>query len=786
MMRRIGIILAGVFAVLILIVVGTVAVVGSMIDRGFVEEQAKSATGRDLKIGGNFKLDIFSTTPSVLVENVAFANASWGSRPEMLKLGKLEAEIELMPILSGDLRVKRFVMEGLDVLGERQADGSANWEFAGAGEAKEPEKTDVSAEPGEVMIPVVNELLIRDVNVTMKDAQTGTEMKATLETMEMTAKDSSSPMSLKVRGTFNGVPFEADGSLGSVDELMGKGGAYPLTLAAKALGAVLSVEGKIAEPREASGLDLAFSVSGDKLEDTVNAAKVLVPALANQAVPAIGPYRVGAKIEGSPQDLKVSNIDFSVGRAEQLLIEAGGEITDAMQAKGLNVNFMVKAPDLKAIVKALKLDVPPLPPIDVKGTASDPDGAYQISNLVLKLGESDLTGTVGVKLGGERPKVMADLSSTLLDLDKLLPKSETAKPAAAKPSAAAPAAGKSDGRVFPADPLPLDALKLADAEVKFKGQKIVMNALPITDVAVDLKLENGKLDVAPFEATVSEGRIVSTVELNGESETPTLAAKLEVQQLDYGKMLDYLGQKGLARGKIDVDTDIKSSGNSVRAIMAGLDGYTRVTSQKGFIDNRLFQFVTADITNIVPMFSQEEHKQMECLVLNLDYKAGMANTKAFVFETGGLSVIGKGDINLGDETMDLAFDPKAKNKSAANLAIPFMLGGTLASPTPTLPAAYIAKKGAKVALGIMTGGMSTLAEMAYDQVAEVDKTDYCALALAGKPLVADADKVEKSEAAPAPDGKTPQKTEQKPASIGGAVQGVGEGIGNAIGGILGK
>ena len=46
--------------------------------RGLIAEQAKEATGRDLVIAGDLKLNI-SLTPSISVAGVSFANASWRS-----------------------------------------------------------------------------------------------------------------------------------------------------------------------------------------------------------------------------------------------------------------------------------------------------------------------------------------------------------------------------------------------------------------------------------------------------------------------------------------------------------------------------------------------------------------------------------------------------------------------------------------------------------------------------------------------------------------------------------
>src|SRR6201984_106396 len=99
---RLRTILIAVAVLVVALVVTAVAVVMS-IDfnqyKGLVASQVKAATGRDLVIGGNFKLAL-SLTPSVTVDNVTFANAPGGSRPTMASFKHLAVKMELMPLLT--------------------------------------------------------------------------------------------------------------------------------------------------------------------------------------------------------------------------------------------------------------------------------------------------------------------------------------------------------------------------------------------------------------------------------------------------------------------------------------------------------------------------------------------------------------------------------------------------------------------------------------------------------------------------------------------------------------
>src|SRR5262245_64221400 len=155
---------------LVVILVGGAAVAIYSIDfnqyRSTIADQVKQATGRDLKIAGDLKVGI-SLTPTVAVDDVSFANAAWGSRPEMATVKRFEAEMELLPLISGDIRVKRIVLKGADILLETDANGKGNWAFGEAGTAEQPATAPESGDTGK--LPTVDKVTFEDVTITYKD-----------------------------------------------------------------------------------------------------------------------------------------------------------------------------------------------------------------------------------------------------------------------------------------------------------------------------------------------------------------------------------------------------------------------------------------------------------------------------------------------------------------------------------------------------------------------------------------------------------------------------------------
>ena len=111
--------IAGAVALLICVIIAAVFIILSRYDFNHLKPQisriAKEATGRELTLGGDIDLKI-SLTPKLLVENVSFQNASWGSRPEMVKVRRVEVQVAILPLIGKKIEIKRLVLVEPDIL----------------------------------------------------------------------------------------------------------------------------------------------------------------------------------------------------------------------------------------------------------------------------------------------------------------------------------------------------------------------------------------------------------------------------------------------------------------------------------------------------------------------------------------------------------------------------------------------------------------------------------------------------------------------------------------------
>ena len=71
-----------------------------------IQSMVFQATGRELTLG-NIRLKV-SFTPSLVMDDMSFQNASWGSRPELARIKRFEIKVALLPLIGGQIDIRRF------------------------------------------------------------------------------------------------------------------------------------------------------------------------------------------------------------------------------------------------------------------------------------------------------------------------------------------------------------------------------------------------------------------------------------------------------------------------------------------------------------------------------------------------------------------------------------------------------------------------------------------------------------------------------------------------------
>jgi len=231
-----------------------------------LENKVTEMTGRPFSVGGDVKFSFF---PFV---GVSFSDLHLGNPPgfeatDFISIKSFEVRVKLLPLLSRDVQVKRFVVNEPQIVLIKSKQGRGNWEFTTQKSEKapqEPAQKPTSEKPLEGL--PIRSLTVGDFSVTKGsiawiDKATGTHK--TIDQLDLVLADLSfdRPIGLTLSARMDDKPVAINGTVGPIGQDPGKA-TIPLNLDIKALSDLaLTLQGTVFSPAETPRADLTVTVS---------------------------------------------------------------------------------------------------------------------------------------------------------------------------------------------------------------------------------------------------------------------------------------------------------------------------------------------------------------------------------------------------------------------------------------------------------------------------------------------------------------------------------------------
>ena len=336
-MRKLSMVIGGILVLLVAVVVIAPFVIPVETVKDQARQAVKEQTGREL-IMGDVRLSLFPTV-AIEIDDVAFANAPGAAAAQMATLKQLAVEVQIMPLLGGEIVVDRFVLIDPIINLEIDEKGKPNWVFETSGAATAPGSAPASGSAG----GGPSEITLGDVrleNGTFKYTDLQSGKAETLDNVNMTVKLPSLD-----------APMSADGKVTWHDQVieLALNIAKPRALTA---GGATGVQADVTSDPLTLGFDGDITM-GDPLA-VAGAVKLDVPSLRDLAAWAgqpldipgdgFGPFAIAGKL-----DMKGAKIAFNdatvrfdaINGTGMVAIDTGGKVP-AIQARldveELNIN----------------------------------------------------------------------------------------------------------------------------------------------------------------------------------------------------------------------------------------------------------------------------------------------------------------------------------------------------------------------------------------------------------------------------------------------------------------
>jgi AsmA family protein len=620
-----GIIIGGLLVVLLI----TLAVLDANADalRGPLARYASAHLGRKVSIDGKLQLHLLSWRPRAVIRQLRIANPDWVQKPaDMARIGNLEVSWSFPALLKGDILLPYVGVDDSDIDVVRDSKERLNWSFGG-GSAKQ------SAKPAK--FPILGSLHVGPGHLVVSDQVRKLKFTGTL-TADQASRGGGLTLSLAGDGTINDESFK---------------------LAAKG------------DPLITAETHKPYTV-----ESTITAGRTKVKS----SITVTKPFDMGSV---------VADIDAS-----------GDDLADLYYLSGLAL--------------------PNTAPYTVSGHVQRNGSRLDLTNFKGTLGNSDIHGKLSLETAGDRPMLTADLQTRLLDIKDLGPTlgsrakvtpsslsrkqaqpgsgSESAEESSAKARAAAQPksaqtrtaeAVEADSKaakgqtLLPDAKLDLKRVRGMDANVKYHAESVKTEKMSIREILLDLHLDQGIMTFTPVSFVLPQGKLTSNIRVDGAKDVPEVEIDARLTQVRLSQFKTKDGQEPLD-GTLVGRAILHGRGKSLHEIGSTAAGTLSIAVPHGDIRSAFAELLGINAARGLGLLlaKNEEKTGIRCGVANFKAEGGVFAAQDIVIDTDNVLILGKGQVDLGPESLDLTFNGQPKKPRLFRIKSPIQLGGTLEKP----------------------------------------------------------------------------------------------------------
>ena len=685
-----------------------------------------NATGRVLTLNGPLRISR-SLWPTIEVSDVQLANLPGGSRPDMARAERIEAQIALVPLLHRELQINALTLIGPNILFE-QVGGKPNWVFDGSDPptAGGP-STSIDVQAAHVQNGMVTfKLPARTKVVGVRTLDFHHPLaNGPLQTDSVLVYSDYAPFRLRAAAQPTGVvtdpwttqlTFAAYDTVASAKGTMNLAGDYDLQLdmTAPALEALNALLPSMQLPRfhdmtlathlrngpdrgdiPVIGTTQLHIGSGDFTAYlpglTVKAVDIALPRekaaatlkgsiqFSRQAFDVTGSFGVPDHLDGKTAPALDLTATLAGSKAATRIGVKGKLALDTGAYAGLDAAIAVRSPDLAVFQPMVAAKLPALTTIAFDGRVAIPadGGSVSLRGIKLTTQEGDLSGDAKIGLAGG-VALTGSLHAGRLDADALLPAF----------GVSASAGAEHGGHMISDAALPWTVLRGPDIDLAATIGTLMASGQRWDDLDLALRLKDGLLHLAlpgvrpALSLTVDAAREPAAITLALHAPAMPLAVIARAAELP-----------GQVTGAVRVEADLTAAGRSLHDVAASLDGPVSATMTGGSLSNAaLLKLTSAALEALSITVPAAGETAIHCLGLTGSFSKGIGRFKTIALDTSYLELDGAGQVDLGAETLAFKLHPVAQ-LAGSHVSVPVVVEGPFRAPQGRLDASGVDKLG---------------------------------------------------------------------------------------------
>lgn len=459
--------------VLVVVMVAAILLVPMFVDvqsyKPEIEKQVSKATGRTFTLGGDLDLSLFPWV-GVSISDVSLGNPEGFQQKELMKIKSFEARVKLVPLLSKEIQVKQFVLDGPEIYLEKRSDGQANWMGIGqkADNTKKEEPTTSgkietpAGEPGALPIKSleVGEFAITNGHIYFSDQTAKLTREVSNINLRLIDVSFDKPVGLSFQASLDNKPVSVEGKIGPIGMEPGKG-TLDFDLAIQALNELSTqIKGSLVDPMTSQKFDVDVNVDPFSPKNLVSALGQEFPVKTTDPK-VLDKVSLSLKIQGDPASVSISKGEMVLDESKLQFVAAVKEmakpdVSFKLELDKINIDRYLppqKKNESTEVVKAEKpagggkaapadkkeIDYEPLRKLIIDGEVHvgeliangaqvqnvemklvGKDGLFNLDPFNMNLYEGSLTSKGKLNVQGTKPKTSLDLITKNVQVGPLL------------------------------------------------------------------------------------------------------------------------------------------------------------------------------------------------------------------------------------------------------------------------------------------------------------------------------------------------------------------------------
>ncbi|EPJ43323.1 MAG: hypothetical protein OFPII_42540 [Osedax symbiont Rs1] len=614
MKKLIKIITITLTAAVLLIVTGG-AILGLFIDpndyKSEIEQKALETANINLQINGDIGWSIY---PSIGLD-ISSIKASFINQDSLAALDSARVSIMLIPLLSGDIKVKAVTIKGLELNLVKSASGN-NWQPQTAA-TTESETTDSSdaSQPSEKQPNIdIESISIIDANVTYTDQVTGDV--SSISAFNLTTDRIVLGQAFNAQLSFNAAISQAKQQLFSAETIIN--GNFSLDPAMQRF--------------KISALDLQLKINADKNLQLQLKADIDANLAANSI---------------AVDNLQINSFDLQANGALKLT---------GPQLATITGNLALETFDLKALLHKLQVseiqtaDDSSLRKVSLSTQIRGSVTQINFDQLHIKIDQTSIRGTASYNLDSAMANF--NLKGDSLNTNKYLAantQSSNSTNASATPSTSKSASGYAKDIIIPIQPL---------QDLKLKGEltfaQLIYQKTTISNLDLKLDAKDGLVKILKLNMHAYGASINNKITLDARKKNLKISIKNTTKKLQIGPILADFAQADVLTGLLSTSSNITASGQSVHSIVNSLNGKVQFTLADGVVKGiNAAQKMCETINSISSLGGTisttkavDKSTPFASIKGTLNIKNGVISNNNFKADLDAINIAGKGSVNL--------------------------------------------------------------------------------------------------------------------------------------------